>query len=72
MLVCYNQSPDRHVNTTLSVPLYYSGLDTVASVSTGMIGFNGSSPVSMALDRDWTVTLDVQMPPLTAMWWSFE
>ena len=67
-----------HVNTTLSVPLYYSGLDTVASVSSGWIGSNasgsgsGSTPVSMTLARDWTVTLHVRMPPLSAMWWSCE
>jgi len=72
MLVCYNQNPTGHVNITLSVPLYYSGLDTVASVSTGTIGSNGSDPIVMSLDRDWTVTLDIRMPPLSAMWWSFE
>ena len=72
MLVCYNQNPTEHVNTTLNVPLYDSGLDTVASLSTGSIGSNGSTPVVMPLARDWTVTLDVQMPPLSGMWWSFE
>ena len=65
-------NPTDHVNTSLSVPLYYSGLDTVASVSTGTIGLNGSDPIVMSLDRDWTVTLDIRMPPLSAMWWSFE
>ena len=72
MLVCYNQNPNEHVNATLIVPLYYSGLDTVASVSTGSIGLDGSTPVALTLARDWTVTLDIQMPPLSAMWWSFE
>ena len=33
MLVVFNQNPHVSVNTTLRVPLYYSGLDSVASVS---------------------------------------
>ena len=33
MLVVFNQNPNVAANTTIRVPLYYSGLDTTAVVS---------------------------------------
>ena len=31
LLMVFNQNPQASVNTTLRIPLYYSGLDSVAS-----------------------------------------
>ena len=56
-----------HVNTTLRVPLYYSGLDTTTSVSR-----EGAPPVTMQLARDWSVDLAVTMAPNTVAWFVFE
>lgn len=66
MLVVFNQHPTSPVNTTLRVPLYYGGLDTVVSVS-----FSGSPPVSMALGRDWSVELPIHVPPVSMLWVTF-
>ena len=40
----FNQNPHVAVNTTLRVPLYYSGLDTVARVSR-----EGAAPTAVPL-----------------------
>lgn len=67
MLIVFNQNPHVSVNTTLRVPLYYSGLDTVASVSV-----QGGASTSMALGRDWSVHVPIVMPPVSFTWIVFE
>ena len=67
MLVVFNQNPNIAANTTIRVPLYYSGLDTTAVVSR-----EGGQPEMMRLARDWSVNLPVVMPPNSVAWWVFE
>ena len=67
MLVVFNQSPSNHVNTTLRVPLYYSGLDATASVSR-----EGGPATTMELARDWSLELAVTMGPNSVAWFVFE
>ena len=67
MLIVFNQNPHASVNTTLRVPLYYSGLDKVASVS-----FEGGAPTSMGVGRDWSVHVPIVMPPVSFTWIVFE
>ena len=67
MLIVFNQNPSLHVNTTLRVPMYYSGLDTTTSVSLG-----GAPAQNMTLARDWSVQLPVVMAPNSIAWYSFE
>ena len=63
LLVVFNQNPHVAVNTTLRVPLYYSGLDTVAHVSR-----EGAAPTAMTLARDWSLDLPLAMPPNSFTW----
>jgi hypothetical protein len=72
MLIVFNQNARAHVNTTLRVPLYYSGLDATASVAFGAVGSPAGAPVTMAVARDWSITLDVLLPPASVMYWTFE
>ena len=67
MLVVFNQNPNNHVNTTIRVPLYYSGLDATTSVSYG-----GGAPTTMTLARDWSVEVPVVMEPGSVLWVLFE
>ena len=73
MLIVFNQNAQNQVNTTLRVPLYYAGLDATASVLMGAVG---SPPQGTAktipIERDWSITLNVMMPPSSVMYWSFE
>ena len=75
MLIVFNQNAQKHINTTLRVPLYYSGLDTTSSVLRGKVGSppeQDESAVTMLLERDWSLALDVVMPPASVMYWLFE
>lgn len=67
MLVVFNQNPHVSVNTTLRVPLYYSGLDAVAAVSE-----EGGTPTTMKLGRDWSVQVPIVLPPVSFTWIVFE
>ena len=66
LLMVFNQNPHVAANTTLKVPLYYSGLSSAVSVSVA-----GAEPVAMQLARDWTVTLPITMAPNTIQWYLF-
>ena len=63
MLVIFNQNPNVSVNTTLRVPLYYSGLDTNTTISV-----QGGPSTTMTLARDWSVLLPVVMKPNSFSW----
>eukprot|EP01079_Euglenida_sp_SAG-EU17-18_P007468 gene7468-1334_t len=67
MLVVFNQNPTNHENTTMRVPLYYSGLDL-----TTMVSKEGASPVAMTLSRDWSVQINLVMAPSSFTWVVFE
>ena len=67
MLVVFNQNPSLTVNTTLRVPLYYSGLDTTTEVSA-----EGGASKTMTLARDWSVELPIAMEPNSFTWIVFE
>ena len=67
MLVIFNQNPSVWVNTTLRVPLYYSGL-----TSTTQVSHEGGVPVTMTLARDWSVELDLVMEPASFTWYVFQ
>mmetsp|Transcript_39281 Transcript_39281/g.126227 ORF Transcript_39281/g.126227 Transcript_39281/m.126227 type:complete len:761 (-) Transcript_39281:56-2338(-) len=67
MLVVFHQSRAAAINTTLRVPLYYSGLDDVASVSR-----MGGEATTVRLRRDFSVTVRVEMAPASVAWWVFE
>lgn len=67
MLVIFNQNPDVSVNTSIRVPLYYSGLTDTTTVS-----HEGNTPMSMTLSRDWSVDLQITMGPTSVTWFTFE
>jgi len=67
MLIVFNQNPDLAANTTLKVPLYYSGLSSTVTVS-----LSGAAPTTMSIARDWSVTLPINMRPNTIAWYVFE
>ena len=66
-LMLFNQNPHVAVNTTLRVPLYYSGLSTAANVTRG----DGHSFV-LPLARDWSIRLPVRMAPNSFAWYAIE
>lgn len=49
---------DARLNTAVSLPLYYCGLDDAA-----LLSVNGGAPQRFALNRDYSVLLHVDMPP---------
>ena len=49
LLIAFNQGASASVNTSLRVPLYYSGLDTSTQVSR-----MGGPPFEMPLRQDWS------------------
>lgn len=71
MLIVFNQNPDRAVNISLRVPLYYSGLDDTTIVTRGSFAGTMQS-TNMTLQRDWSITLQVEMEPVSVAWWVFE
>jgi hypothetical protein len=63
LLMIWNQTPEPQV-TTLSVPLYYTGLTTTARVSV-----EGSDPpTEYQLARDYSILLNVSMPAMSVTW----
>ena len=48
----------------ISLPLYYCGLDSLASVS-----HEGAAPVTMALARDYSVPVTVTLAPQSVTWY---
>ena len=67
LLVVFNPNSGQAVNTTVKVPLYYSGLSDTARVSR-----EGAAPVSMTLARDWSIALPLTMAPNSFSWFVFE
>ena len=66
MLVVFNQQPNVAVNTTLRIPLYYSGLDRTAAVSR-----EDRPPTTLMVQRDWSVELLITMAPNSVAWYVF-
>ena len=66
MLVVFNPL-DREVERTLKVPLYYTGLDTIATFRG-----EGSTPFTKQLARDYTVELTVTVPAEGMTWFVIE
>ena len=66
LLMVYNPL-DREVRKTLSVPLYYTGLTTVAAVREE----EGESK-SYTLDRDYKIVLPVSVAPRGVAWFVLE
>jgi hypothetical protein len=64
LLVVFNPL-DHEVTKTIQVPLYYTGLDQSAKVTSEA----GTSTVQLA--RDWTVALEVTVPAGGMTWHSF-
>lgn len=62
MLMIWNQTP-QHRATILRVPLYYTGLQSTASVS-----FEGTTPTMYTLSRDYSIVLNVSLPPMSLTW----
>ena len=67
LLVVFNPNSGQAVNTTVKVPLYYSGLSDVASVTR-----EDGAQVSMTLARDWSIALPLAMAPNSFTWFVFE
>merc|ERR1711871_257813 len=63
LLMVFNPNPSSPANLTLTVPLYYAGLSTVASVSA-----MGAQPMQYTLRRDWTTRLPIEMDPMSFAW----
>ncbi|MDX1741077.1 MAG: hypothetical protein R3178_07280, partial [Rhodothermales bacterium] len=66
MLVVFNPL-GHNVERTLKVPLYYTGLDTVATFRK-----EGSAPITKQLARDYTVDLTVAVPAEGMTWFVIE
>ena len=71
MLIVFNQSPSTTVNINLTVPLYYSGLDTRTNVTRGSFDNKAESTI-MELRRDWSIALPITMEPVSMAWFIFE
>ncbi len=63
MLCVYNPL-DKHVTKTIRVNLYYTGLTDVAVISA-----SDQAPVDYELARDYTVDVEVTVPPLGMSWY---
>ncbi|MCP4644930.1 MAG: hypothetical protein GY851_31100 [bacterium] len=66
MLVVFNPLPEP-VRQTLSVDLYYTGLEETATVRE-----RGASPRAHTLDRDYTIDLDVEVDAAGFTWFVIE
>ncbi len=66
MLVVFNPL-DRAIEKTLRIPLYYTGLETEASIS-----HEGHDTSSYGLSRDYHVELRVQVPAQGMTWYVIE
>ena len=63
MLLVWNQTPNPQT-TTLTVPLYYTGLTATALVSQE----GAQAPTIHTLARDYSITLDIAMTPMSVTW----
>ena len=54
---------DREVSKTLSIPLYYTGIDKKASVSE-----QGAAAHTFRLQRNYTIDLPVVLPAHATTW----
>ena len=66
MLVLFNPL-DKAVKKTIKVPLYYTGINHSARVF-----HEGSTPKTLHLSRDYTVSLDVEVDARGMTWYVFE
>ena len=64
MLVVFNPLPER-IEKTLSVPLYYTGLEYNAAVH-----HEGGDPSSFTLQRDYAIDLPVSVPANGMTWYT--
>lgn len=55
------------VNENFTVPLYYTGITTTAKISK-----EGATPVVYQLDKDFSVQLELNMPPMSFTWFVVE
>ena len=62
LLMVWNQTPEQQT-TALVVPLYYTGLSAVAKVSVA-----GGAPVTHTIARDYSITLNVSLAPMSLTW----
>jgi|GEM_PF-1018569 len=62
MLVVFNPLPEP-VEKTLSIPLYYTGLEHKASIH-----HEGSTPITYSLNRDYTIDLPIHVPANSMTW----
>ena len=58
---------DREIETTLQLPLYYSGLTDRASIRE-----QGGKPTEYRLDREYRVEVPVKVGPLGIAWLEVE
>lgn len=66
LVMVFNPTMDR-VSTSLNLPLYYTGLTDVATISE-----QGSDPKRFALDRAYNVEIPVDLKPLNITWFLVE
>ena len=62
MLMIWNQTPEPQA-TALKVDLYYTGLESTASVS-----MEGGKAEQHTLARDYSITLNVSLAPMSLTW----
>ena len=65
LLMIWNQTP-QPIATTLTVPLYYTGLST-----TTMVSVEGGALIEHTLARDYSISVNVTMPAMTVTWMVF-
>jgi len=68
LLMVYNPL-DRPVEKTITVPLYYSGLDKTTRVTAND---DRETTETLEIDREWNVKLDVIVPAGGCAWYVFE
>lgn len=66
LVMVFNPTMDR-VSTSLNLPLYYTGLTDVATISE-----QGSDPKTFSLDRAYNVEIPVDLKPLNITWFLVE
>lgn len=66
LVMVFNPTMD-HVSTSLNLPLYYTGLTDMATISE-----QGSDPKKFVLDRSYNVEIPVDLKPLHITWFLVE
>ena len=66
LLMIWNQTP-QPISTSLTVPLYYTGLTTTMMVSVE----EGGAPTEHTLARDYSISVNVTMPAMSVTWMVF-